>query len=46
MPCKCGHLITDHNHVHVDDHWRFTIFPCKKCNCKDFDMAQKKRRKI
>ncbi len=42
MPCKCGHLAKDHPYsVGIMYCGNMPCFPCKKCDCKNYDMAPK-----
>lgn len=38
MPCKCGHNLVDHPCSQVASYGqKMSRFPCKLCDCKDYD---------
>ena len=39
MTCKCGHEAVDHPYDHATA--LNPLFPCTKCDCKDYEMAPK-----
>ena len=38
MPCKCGHNLVDHPYSRAAFYeGDVSLFPCKLCDCKDYD---------